>query len=86
MTTTEQLINSLEDEITNLFIELFAEAGEQLNIKTWRDRFKLAGNDANDQNSIPDTWEIIFEDTISPYGHFNLHMNGKKPDGFSIDT
>jgi len=84
--STDERIAGLEGKITNSFIELFKEAGEALPIRTWSDRFKLIGADAEDSMDGQGAWTITFEDTQAPYAHFLLHMNGEEPDEFSIDT
>lgn len=87
MPTVDQLIDSLESKITDLFIELFAETEEPLNINTWEDRFKLVStNGAGGSTFLPENWTITFEDTQSPFAQFNLHMNRDQPEDFSIDT
>ncbi len=86
MIPKEELISSLKDKITNSFIELFREADQALNIKTWSDRFNLIHTEVEDSNSNPPKWTITFEDQRDQHAHFTLHMNGEEPDDFSIDT
>ncbi|MFT3935922.1 MAG: hypothetical protein QM726_19995 [Chitinophagaceae bacterium] len=86
MNITPELINSLNDQITNSFIQLFEEAGEELDINTWSDRFDLIHTEIEDSESNPVKWTMTFEDKQDRHAHFNLHMNGEETDDFSIDT
>jgi hypothetical protein len=31
-------------------------------------------------------WIVVFEQLEAPYAHFNLHLEGREPKDFSIDT
>ena len=78
-------INQLNDKITHSFICEFKDADEVVNFSNWQERFKMVAVDVESISQGQVYWTITFEDIAEPYAHFNLHIEGQKMNGFSID-
>ena len=79
-------IEELHGVISQRFIHEFEEAGLDVNFSDWKEKFRIADIAVEDIVQDKPFWMVMFEDTEEPYAHFNLHLEGREPKEFSIDT
>ena len=83
---TDHEVEQLSEKLTHFFIAQFKEADVEANFSTWQERFKLISVDVEDIVNAQTYWTISFEDRLTPYAHFNLHLEGQEIKDMSMDT
>jgi hypothetical protein len=81
-----QEIEGLHEAISRRFIYEFEEAGLETGFASWKEKFRIADIAVEDIVEGEPFWIVIFEQLEEPYAHFNLHLEGREPNEFSIDT
>ncbi|MCR5887826.1 hypothetical protein LRS06_08545 [Hymenobacter sp. J193] len=85
LSTIDERIESLSTSITERFNELFLEAGLDITISNWQDRFAIGGVDIHNVSPDNTDWIISFDDQEEDVT-YNLFVEGTEALDFSIDS